>query len=349
MVLYILSPALVALGMIEEYESVQWIRRFYEPGDFEIDMPYNANAAALLKKENIVVKGEEAGVIESVRLSDDGADRIECRGYSLAGYAKRRILWNKQTITDTPENVMRKLAEYNIGPSAGTDRAIANLAVAPEQASVMDAINYQSERENLCDELQTIGEQYELGWDITLSDGVLSFVVLNGLDRSLSQQEHPRAIFSRSYENISSPEYEEDARDMKNVVLVTATLNDAEITETVGTETGYLRRETTLAASGVDKDENGYELDESESRALMRTKGAEAAVALAQSFSGDAAPVGNLTYCVNYNLGDVVTCLDDRWGVTADMRITEVKEIYEKNGLTLSLTFGKGVNFRRWS
>jgi len=352
MVLLVYDPETFdALGMIEAYESLQWIRRWHEPGEFELHIPYSEETAWLLKRENIIVKGDEAGVIEAVYYSGDKVDEIECRGYTLAGYTMRRIIWDKLTITGAPEEIMLQLAEHNLGPSAGAERAISGLTVADVAGLPGDEMEYQSERKNLCDELRALSEQSGLGWDITWNDdGTMTFVVLQGLDRTQEQDENPWAIFSRGYENISRPEYEEDGRTMKNVVLVTAEANNVELTIAVGDAAGYHRREMTLAASGVDKDDQGNSLSRQQSEDLMHTRGETtlADKALAQSFTGDVSPVGNLVYREDYDLGDVVTCLDERWGVASSARITEIKEIYEKNGLTLSLTFGKSVNLWRW-
>jgi hypothetical protein len=352
MVLLVYDPETFdALGMIEAYESLQWIRRWHEPGEFELHIPYSEETAWLLKRENIIVKGDEAGVIEAVYYSGDKADEIECRGYTLAGYTKRRIIWDKLTITGAPEEIMLKLAENNIGPSAGEDREIPGLSVSDVAGLPGDEMEYQSERNNLCDELRALSEQSGLGWDIAWNgDGTMTFRVLQGLDRTQEQDENTWAIFSRGYENISRPQYEEDARTMKNVVLVTAEANNVELTVAVGDAAGYHRREMTLAASGVEKDDQGNNLSRQQSEELMHTRGETTLAdnALAQSFTGDVAPVGNLVYRQDYDLGDVVTCLDERWGVATTARITEITEIYEENGLTLSLTFGRSVSFWRW-
>ncbi|MGI6151235.1 MAG: siphovirus ReqiPepy6 Gp37-like family protein [Christensenellales bacterium] len=337
--------------MIEAYDSLQWLRRWHEPGEFELHVPYTEEAARLLKRESILVKGTEAGVIEAVYYSGDKADEIECRGYSLAGYAKRRIILDKLTITGTPEEIMLQLAERNIGPSAGPERSIPGLTVDSASGFSGEEMAYQSERGNLCDELRMLSEQSGLGWDIQWNgDGTMTFKVLKGLDRTQEQEKNSWAIFSRGYENISRPQYEEDARTMKNVALVTAQVNNNELAVTVGDAAGYIRREMAVNASGVDKDENGNALTKQQSEALMRSRGETdlADNALARSFSGDVSPVGNLIYRQDYDLGDVATCLDERWGLAVSARITEVKEIYEKNGFTLSLTFGKSVNFWRW-
>lgn len=45
-------------------------------------------------------------------------------------------------------------------------------------------------------------------------------------------------------------------------------------------------------------------------------------------------------YEKDWDLGDVVTVQYKDWGVTLDARITEVKEIYEADGVQIEATFG---------
>ena len=98
MVLLVYDPETFdALGMIEAYESLQWIRRWHEPGEFELHIPYSEETAWLLKRENIIVKGDEAGVIEAVYYSGDKVDE------SSVGHLWRvrheMIIWDKPSIT----------------------------------------------------------------------------------------------------------------------------------------------------------------------------------------------------------------------------------------------------------
>lgn len=48
----------------------------------------------------------------------------------------------------------------------------------------------------------------------------------------------------------------------------------------------------------------------------------------------------NLTYKNDYDIGDIVTIRLKRWGVQAEVRITEIEEIFEVDGPTIYLTVG---------
>ena len=51
----------------------------------------------------------------------------------------------------------------------------------------------------------------------------------------------------------------------------------------------------------------------------------------------------NLIYEEDFNLGDIVTIKNDRWNISTDRRITEITEIYEKDGFRLDVTFGNAL------
>ena len=48
----------------------------------------------------------------------------------------------------------------------------------------------------------------------------------------------------------------------------------------------------------------------------------------------------NLIYKEDFDLGDVVTCISKKWGITIDSRITEIEEVYEEDGFNVNVVFG---------
>ena len=64
---------------------------------------------------------------------------------------------------------------------------------------------------------------------------------------------------------------------------------------------------------------------------------------MAHSFDAEVNPHGNLRYKVDFDLGQVVTVLSKKWGVTLAARITEIEESYDASGLALNIVFGKGA------
>lgn len=46
---------------------------------------------------------------------------------------------------------------------------------------------------------------------------------------------------------------------------------------------------------------------------------------------------------VDFDLGDRITCKEEKWGIQIDARITEVKEIYQKGTEEIEATFGESL------
>ena len=64
---------------------------------------------------------------------------------------------------------------------------------------------------------------------------------------------------------------------------------------------------------------------------------------MAHSFDAEVNPHGNLRYKVDFDLGQMVTVLSKKWGVTLSARITEIEESYDASGQSLNIVFGKGA------
>lgn len=323
--------------------SLTWTRRWHKPGAFVMSIPYKSGIAY----DHLVSKGAECGIVENIVISSASGkrgDTMELAGPLMAGYTTRRIVWGTQTITGTPEDVMKALVSKNMGADADADRQFDGLTVEADQSLSGDSLDYQNTDVKLEEELYSLSKDSGLGFDMILSydesgtaDG-MTFRVLEGLDRTSSQSVNPRAIFSIERGNLLEAEFEQDGQKYTNVSKISNEL----YTEVFGTATGYQRKEVFVKPSNVEKDEDGNANNEATQRALLLQQGEQKLTPMTLSFTCKVNPNGNLKYKTHYDLGDVCTCKVDRWGVTMDARLTEVKEIYSKEGFGLECTFGTG-------
>ncbi|WP_010293528.1 Gp37-like protein, partial [Clostridium senegalense] len=56
MELYILNKDLEILGILDNFISLKWVRKFYTTGEFELHCSLDNNTLNLLKKDNIIYK-----------------------------------------------------------------------------------------------------------------------------------------------------------------------------------------------------------------------------------------------------------------------------------------------------
>lgn len=349
---YIYTPDLVRLALIEGYSSMIWTRKYHAPGTFQLTIPYSS-VCDNLAQENLIVYGNEAGIIESINIKhDDHGDTFTASGRFLAGYLDRRILWGTNSKTDTYENVMRHLVTQNC--TVG-DRAIENLSVAAD-TSLTGSTDYNGTNLNLLSEIMLLSEASGHGFRIKFETTGLTFEVYDGLDRSVDQAVNSRAIFSRSFENVLEQVFDASTIQTKNVTKVDCQYWEEVITEsgtvrsnytatrTVGTETGRDRRETFIDVGDITEKEDVIGArNETERNAVMDALGAVAYVQDIEAFTAKVDPKGNLVYKTDYDLGDIITVESREWGVRVNARITEVKEIYEGKGTEIELTLGYGI------
>ena len=325
------APDLTLLGIIEKYNSMQWLRRYTTSGQFELHCPYNA----LLAPENIIRNGNEAGIIESVLINNTPEQGImaEVHGRMMLGLLARRIIWGLAAYSATAENVIRQLVIDN---TAG-DRTL-GITVAAAQGYEGN-IDYQNSYGNLLDEVSAIAEFAGLGLDVSFPDMV--FYVYKGLDRTASQNINSKAIFSANFENVLSSEYSIDKKNYSNVALVAGQgEGEQRLTAIVGTETGLDRREVFVDARDIGAGTTEEPIDEATQLLMLAQRGNEklSENKISEAFTANVDPQGNLKYKTDYDLGDIVTVKD--FSLSADARITEIKEIYEDGGMMLELTLG---------
>ncbi len=390
MEIYLFDRTLHMLGMLEAYTSLQWVRRFYKPGEFELVVPIpaaDADAAALLtllQKENIVwPKGKnEAGYIYYIHpeMDDKGQETLDIKGNFLTGYLGRRIVWDNLYLTGTAESMMRTLVDKNAVSPSDSGRVIPMLSLGNTHG-IADTGIYQTPndgRDNLGDALNTLAAAADVGQHILfdLPNKSLKYEVWRGLNRTVGQSENPRAIFCREYENVLTQEYSDSNDDLRNVALVDGkftypvttqkTDSDGKVTTettdvdeavaaTVGTASGLDRCEAYVSSDSSSKIDTGAQdgdgntvytyLSKSDFLNLLTQDGTKelAQHAEVQSFSSTINLYGNLSYQTDWDLGDSVTFFSRRWGLQLDTRITEVKETYEENGMTLDVTFGNDL------
>ena len=161
------------------------------------------------------------------------------------------------------------------------------------------------------------------------------FDVYMGKNLSVNQQINPPVIFSPEFDNIDSQDLTDSLIGYFNFAIVGGKGEGAarEIV-TVGTEaTGLDRYVTFIDARDIEDSEDLQE------RGIAKLSEYEKIT----SFNSKISQSGPFKYEKDWNLGDVVTVQNKSWGITMDVRVTQVEEIYEEEGFKLKATFGEGV------
>ena len=344
--LRIISPQFELLGGIDNHEGLQFTRRHYKIGEFELRINPNKNLTEKLEADNMIILGADTrkvGVIRhcEISLGEDGtkSETLVIKGYTLKSLLMRRIVQvdgsGYYRKSDKVETIMKDLVNLNCIAPTDTDRIIPNLVNAIDQQRGGNGVA-QYRYDNLADAMSDIAAYYDIGWDIWIDTVNSKFVfdVVPGRDLTSSQEPLPPVIFSTEFDNILGQNYIDSALNYKNVAYAGGKgEEETRLIQKIGTATGLDRHEAFLDCSSSET------VDE------LISNGTKALADLGKiiSFKADIIPSNSFRYGVDYFLGDKVTLQSKKWGVTMDARITEIKEIYESSGYKLEATFGNEV------
>jgi hypothetical protein len=337
----ILTSSFQLLGEIDDYESLQFIRRFRKMGEFELHINMNKNLTETLQEDNLVfLSPRKVGVILHRELSRDSTEQLVVKGYTLQGILSRRITvppvgqaYDK--IKANAETVLKHYVRQNAVEPADPNRIIPNLVIADDLQRGL-IVDWQSRFKNLVDELESISFSAGLGWDVSLDLERQKWVFEVYVPRNLttSQNTLPPVIFSVDFDNIKNQTFTDSAINYKNYGYIggQGEGEDRAVVE-VGNASGLSRIEAFIDARDIEEGENLTVRGQQKLQEMQKVV----------SFESEILTYGPFVYEKDWDLGDIVTVQDKKWGITLDTPITEVKEIYEPGGFRLEATFGNTI------
>lgn len=349
------TPGLELVGMLEIQNSVIWEEKAFSSGSFSIKSLITDESRALLVPDNIIwIEGDTAGVIEHIdqQAGDDGP-YITVKGRTLTGILDWYSLWGQYNLSGAVPDIMRYLVDdCCINPTRGSAaaRKIPVLALA-EASAGGPVIRAQKTGGTLLEALEELGETYGTAFGVRFNPQVpqLEFWARPGADRSIHQTVNEPVFYSTELDDVLSSEYSYDSGGYRNVALVagegegnrrtmlTVLEND---TEPVWPN----RRELYIDARDLKSDSDPDKpLTAEEYAAVLTARGLEklAENQLVRSFSADVRTYNpTYTYGEDYRLGDIITVIDDRLGVTADAVVQGAQRSVSGGVETLTLTLG---------
>lgn len=361
MQLYVYSPQMEMLGVVEEITSLVWTRRYWEPGDFKLLVPFNDTHNKLLQENNIVIKhgDTESAEIQYVSISKnlEGFEIIEVQGKFLTQWIGKRVIEKPlANVSATAQNLIRRIVDENC-VSTSAARKIPNLSMAKDQAIAGSKILYTSETyANALDAIVDLAQGSKIGFRINTdrSSGLHTFSIYKGVDSTENNSAgNPPCIFSQEYDNVLEQEYSKSTEKYKNTAYVTGETREDDSFETVivnAGNTGLSRNELYVSGGDIkqtykDDDDKEITMTDEEYRLALSDRGREKLeqYPISQSFASEINVGANLIYRKDFDLGDRVTCFNKKWNVRIDARITEITENYEVKGAGLEITFGESI------
>ena len=339
MEIHVYDRNLKRLGTIENHTSLQWHRKYYECGTFELHTPVTTENLNLLKPGNIITIREkkEAAVIRGDQTEEESTlvNEIVRNGYFLPIYFNDRLTGPLFNFSGTVEDAMRFMINRT--------QPIPLLQITDPIGDETQII-FQATYKNLLTYLGKLARYAEVGLRVVpdFKSKTMTFETYKGIDRTQAQGENPRVVFSEAYNNLNQAKHNYSDGTMKTKIVVGGTGDGLDrVYVTVGGGTGFDLREEFLDAKDVNKDE----LTDAEYIEALRTRGMEylAEHGTIENFEAEAEEDVNFTYEKDYDLGDIVTVKKKKWNTAQNLRITELCEVYEYGGMYVVPTFGDAL------
>ncbi|MGL5616764.1 MAG: siphovirus ReqiPepy6 Gp37-like family protein [Sarcina sp.] len=354
------------LGIIDNIISLQWTKELNNAGSFNLTIPVNKEHLKLFQLGSLITKNTfnkegdllEPYVINYIEFSVDqeGNETLEIQGSSLLTWFSQRIISNvsEDILQGKAFDILKELITLQCITPENESRIIPNLSIVEnnqlEEKTTYTITKYSS----LLDSVSSICQSMYYGIEILMNSKEKKYIVniYKGEDKSLGDSDSP-IIFSENMNNVFSDSYIESFANYKNTAYIYGTIDNKQNSEEnekeiivqypVGNNfVGIERYETAINCSSPDINGKKMNLTVSNFSAVALALGYEN-LSLNQeikSFTGDLNTESNLTYKKDFNVGDIVTCLNNSWNLNINSLIVAVSEEYSVNGLNISITFG---------
>lgn len=346
--LLILNNSFQKIGVIDTFESLIWTDRYYEAGDFELITSPTSNILYILSQGSYaaIKDSEHLMIIEDLHIKTDpiNGNKLIAKGRSFESVLDRRIIWDPVVFETEPlqYSIFTLLNEAVLNPSSSS-RRMNNLIFQFSQDPVVLSIFISNQYwgNNLFKAIVDLCYSSSIGLKIVFNDeGIGTFQLYAGVDRSYNQVENPYVIFSPNFENLKNSEYMLSNRLLKTTSLVAGEkgVGNAriciEVDPSEGTILDLSRREMFLDAQNITSvDQYGEPITYEEYFEHLYQKGLEelSKNISIETFASEVDPSGEFIFGRDFFLGDILQ-VSNEYGYEGKSRVIEVVRCQDGSG-----------------
>ena len=328
------------LGVIDSYSSLRWRRKYFEAGEFELNINPTANNYRLLKADNIIVRSDltendEFGIIDSWKFKE-AKEKVTITVYGRFGLVllNRRIIKNRINYRGTYIGGFRKLLT-SMRPFKKLDITDSDI--------VSGKVDFQCTYKNVYTYHEKLSKASNIGGKIVLDLENKRYKYVNyvGKDRTEDQKVNTRYEFSEDKSNLDTTEHTYSRKNMITDVLVGGAGEDTNRIMRTVTNVTADTHDFDIREAFVDaKNESNKDLSAAEYNAILDDLGKEKLTDPTETFE---ATVHSTDYRKYWDLGDIVNIKKESWSMTKKQRITEVEEVIEKGKHDVIPTYGNPI------
>lgn len=226
MKLYILNKDFDFVGVIDEAESVLWLKKYNDVGECEIYAPFSENLYLMLQRGNYVYRFDDDMLCEitALQITTDAeqGNYIVATGKDICSMLGGRIVRWAFVYSGTVAGFIQKLLTDNVINPAQAQRAIPNFVVdisnfADLPATIEASVNAEDLLLLIIATCKSANYGFRVSLDVEAKQ--LVFRLYAGKNKATTQSE-TYVEFSPEFANILATDYKEDGSNYKNVAYV---------------------------------------------------------------------------------------------------------------------------------
>lgn len=370
----VFDKGLNALGVIDEMTSLIWTIRYFGVGEVKMLAPMTENNRILLQDGNILIKHDSyidyvdsedntwrrAVEVTYVRYAKDekGQEQIEVQGSIISNWLNQRVITPQIQLTGTCQQIVNRLIEKNVGSEAAASRQFPQFVVLDQDDLGGSSTDYSNEDlKALGDEIRDVCQSGKIGYDILICEKTkqYGFYLYVGKDLTSSNTDgNAPCVFSRDFDNVREQEYEDDVSNYKNFAYVRGAADSENVQEVVTVDrasaSGLSLREVLIDATDIQRSAENSSGEQQDIpvetyRAMLVTRGNTDLDSMVENYTFNSSinVMSNLRYKEDFDLGDRVTCIERKWGITINSRITEITQTFESGKTLIEAVFGESA------
>ena len=266
-IIHVYNQNLERIGVVMQYTSLIWAKRYVEKGDCELYLPVTLDALSLFRQGYYLVRQDDdmVCVIRKIEITTDveQGNMLTITGIDVRTLIDQRVIAEQHKVTKAnAEAVIRELITESM-ISAGNSRNMRKpnggaLIDVQANTALTNKITTQMDYGSVGDKIREIQKTFGWGGRFVLDTTSLKFVyrTYKGADKRNVVK------FSPKYYTLGSSDYVNDQTKMKNVTYIAFKYNAAygnviydynPITQWYGTATGTGRYEQIIKKDSTEK------------------------------------------------------------------------------------------------
>lgn len=350
MEILVLNEKFETVYVMDRFESLIWTDRYSRYGDFELYTSADLDIIKNMKQDYYLWSehSEHMMIIEERKIQSDveSGAHFTVVGRSLESLLDRRIVWPQINLNGYIEEQIENLLTNNVINPSNPKRKISNFIFEKSNDPFVSNLTIQAQftGDTVYDAIKKVCDSVDIGFKIVLNDqNQFVFKLYSGTDRSYDQDANPYVVFSPNFENIINSNYYESKQLLKTIAIVAGEgEGNARKMAVAGDEnsTDLSRRELFVDARDISSSTSSGDLTTSQYEYLLRQRGLEnlSENKTVQSFEGQVETTQMYRYGEHFFMGDI-TQLENEYGMTSRVRVTEFIHSEDQNGIERYPTF----------